>query len=31
VAAHAHRIFHLRDGIVEKDVRQDRPAVVTTP
>jgi len=26
VAAYAHRTLHLRDGIVEKDVHQDRPA-----
>ena len=27
VAAHAHRALHLRDGMVEKDVRQGRVAV----
>src|SRR5215210_9460226 len=26
VAAYAHRIIHLRDGVVEKDVRQERAA-----
>jgi putative ABC transport system ATP-binding protein len=28
IAAHAHRSIHLRDGVVEKDVRQERVAVV---
>jgi putative ABC transport system ATP-binding protein len=27
IAAYAHRTIHLRDGVVEKDVRQDRVAV----
>ena len=26
IAAHAHRAVHLRDGVVEKDVRQERAA-----
>ncbi len=30
VAAYAHRTISLRDGFVEKDVRQDRSAVVST-
>ena len=30
IAAYAHRILHLRDGVIEKDVRQDRPAAVST-
>jgi putative ABC transport system ATP-binding protein len=29
VAAHAHRTVSLRDGTVERDVRQERPAVVS--
>ena len=28
IAAYAHRTIHLRDGVVEKDVRQDRAAAV---
>ena len=30
VAAYAHRTISLRDGIVEKDVRQERPAALST-
>ncbi len=30
VAAYAHRTISLRDGLIEKDVRQDRPATVST-
>jgi putative ABC transport system ATP-binding protein len=28
IAAHAHRSIHLRDGVVERDIRQERVAVV---
>ena len=28
VAAYAHRTLHLRDGVIEKDVHQDRPATI---
>src|SRR5687767_3517429 len=31
VAAYAHRTISLRDGQIEKDVRNDRPAVMATP
>jgi putative ABC transport system ATP-binding protein len=31
VAAHAHRTISLRDGQIEKDVRNDRPAVMAAP
>ena len=31
VAAYAHRTISLRDGQIEKDVRQDQAAVATAP